>query len=154
MSQEDDGYKARQKAFRLLALRSRSKQEIRDKLTEKGFASPVVEQTISDLAGYGYLNDRSFARQLAHSLFTTRSWGFRRIAFAIRSRGIPDDILEEAIAELRHAHSEEESAADLIKRRFSGIDFKTASLPEKQRVINFLQRRGFSWETIHNVTKT
>jgi len=43
--------RVRQKAFRLLSLRPRSEKELRAKLKERGFASPVVERVMAYLLG-------------------------------------------------------------------------------------------------------
>lgn len=154
MSQESDLRQAKQIAYRMLARRGRSKQEMRDKLAEKGIAPSLIEQVIHDLVDYGYLNDDAFAHQLARSLFTTRGWGFSRIAFTLRSRGVPEDLVDTTIAKLRKDNSEEKTASSLLERRFSHFNFRTASLKEKHRVVDFLQRRGFSWETINRVIRT
>lgn len=151
MREGEDRKKARQTALRLLAYRGRSRQEIIDKLEGKGFSTEVVENTLDYVISCGYVDDRLLAQNLAEGLFTRKGWGFVRIALALRSRGIPSDVVEHTMGSFKKIHSEEETASALVKRRFSHINFRTASPSVKRRVANFLSRRGFTWETINRV---
>lgn len=153
MSEAEDRKKAKQTALRMLAYRGRSKQEIKGRLCEKGFASKIIQETLDYLSAYGYVDDQAYARELALSLCTHKGWGFGRIAYTLQSRGIPADMVDETISALKKTHSEEETASAIVKRRFSHIDFSKASPREKHRVISFLQRRGFSWTTINQITR-
>jgi regulatory protein len=153
MGEEEQRKKARQSALRMLTYRGRSRQELIEKLNKKGFSPDIVEETVAYAISCGYVNDRLLAQELAENIFTYKGWGFSRIAATLRSRGIPPDTVETAMSSLKEAHSEEETASAIVERRFSHITFPTASLSDKRRVTNFLQRRGFSWDTISRVMK-
>jgi len=151
MGEGEDQRKANQIALRFLSYRARSTQEIRDRLREKGVASPEAEKTVAYLMSCGYINDRSLAQDLARSLFANKGWGFGRIAATLRSRGVPPDLVDETLSSLKQTHSEAEAASAIIKRRFLHFDCRTAPPKEKKRVADFLQRRGFSWDTISRI---
>ena len=72
--------KARQKALRYLAYRSRSVEEVRSKLADQGFDDAVIKKVIDRFCDLGYLDDSNFAGQWARSLATHRLWGDRKIA--------------------------------------------------------------------------
>ncbi len=154
MEEGENQKKAKRIALRMLAYRGRSRQEITDKLREKGFSPIIIEDTLDYLESFGYVNDQSFALELATALFAHKGWGFRRIVYTLRSRGIPADVVHDTIASLSRSHSEEETALAIVKRRFSHIDFRSASPKERQRVASFLQRRGYSWDTINRVMRS
>jgi len=124
MSDEEELKKAKGIALRMLTYRDRSKQEMRDRLEQKGICASVIENVVTLLSDYGYLDDQTFAQRLARSLLETKNWGFS---------------------------SEEETALQIMKRRFSHFDLQEASSKEKRRIIQFLKRRGFSWDTISRV---
>ena len=151
MSDEEELKKAKGIALRMLTYRDRSKQEIRDKLEQKEISPCVIENVVTLLSDYGYLDDRAFAQRWARSLLETKNWGFSRIGVALRGRGLARELVEEAISQLREDYSEEETAFQIMKRRFSHFDLQEASSKEKRRVIAFLKRRGFSWDTISRV---
>ena len=148
MGDEEEFKKAEKIALRMLVFRDRSEQEIRDKLNQKGFSASVTEKIITKCSGHGYLDDRTFAERLARSLFTTKNWGFARIGATLRDRGVSSALVKETILQLREDYSEEEAALQIMKRRFCRFDFQKASSKEKHLLIQFLRRRGFSWETI------
>ena len=57
-----------ERAINLLTYRARTVEEMRERLLEKPWArAPIVAQVIEKLLAYGYLNDREFAREFAHS---------------------------------------------------------------------------------------
>jgi regulatory protein len=151
MSDEEELKKAKGIALRMLTYRDRSKQEIRDKLEQKGISACVIEDVVTLLSDYGYLDDQAFAQRWALSLLETKNWGFSRIGVALRGRGLARELVEETISQLREDYSEEETAFQIMKRRFSHFDLQEASSKEKRRVIGFLKRRGFSWDTISRV---
>jgi len=151
MSDEEELKKAKGIALSMLASRDRSKQEIRDKLKQQGISSAVIENVVRLFSEYGYLDDRTFAQRLAGNLLKTKNWGFSRIECALRERGFAPELVEETVAQLKEVHSEEETALQIMKRRFSHFDLQEGSLKEKRRIIQFLKRRGFSWETISRV---
>ena len=80
--------KAKQRAFRLLAMRARSEKELRSKLREKGFDESVVEAVASRLRELNYLNDESFAREWARNLAVNKLFGNRRIEASLMEKGV------------------------------------------------------------------
>jgi len=55
--------KAKQKAFRLLAVRARSEKELKSKLKEKGFDEAIVGEVTARLRELKFMDDRSVAGQ-------------------------------------------------------------------------------------------
>ena len=48
-------------ALRLLGLCDRSKNDLRERLSKKGYSAEVVESVISKLESYDYINDERYA---------------------------------------------------------------------------------------------
>ncbi|MCD6353632.1 MAG: regulatory protein RecX [Proteobacteria bacterium] len=151
MGDEEELKRAKKSALRMLAFRARSKQEMREKLSQKGFSASVTKKVLAYLIEYGYVNDNLFAQQLALGLFENKNWGFIRIRNTLKNRGVLPELVDKTIFQLKKNHSEEETALRILKRRFSHINLQEASLKEKKRIIQFFQQRGFSWETITKV---
>ena len=126
---------------------------MKERLAEKGVSGPIIERVVDRFTEYGYLNDHTFAQDLALRLFETKGWGFTRIGVKLRGRGVAADVVNEVVSQLRNHYSEQETALRLVQRRFSHINFQEASQQEKNRIILFLRRRGFSWETISRVVE-
>ena len=61
---------AKQVVYRLLKIRIRSEKEIREKLTQKEFDQPTVDQTLDFFRQTHFVDDRVFARKWIESRAT------------------------------------------------------------------------------------
>jgi len=138
-------------ALRFLALRPRSCKEVSEKLVEKGFIPSVIENVVTYLIDYGYLNDPKFAESLAVHLLENKKLGFARVGATLRERGLSPELVKATISQLQQNYSEEKTALQIMKRRFSNFNVPQATPKDKNRLVQFLRRRGFSWETISHV---
>lgn len=138
-------------AVKLLAWRDRSIAELELKLLDKGFSADVSADVIARLKKSGYLDDRRFAERWAESAVTNgRGYG-PRICHELLRRGVPREIVVEVIAGIADSYDEQETLSALVARKFAGFDPKSASDREKKRVVNYLQRRGFSTAAIFSI---
>ncbi|MFP2931289.1 regulatory protein RecX [Pyxidicoccus sp. 3LG] len=87
----DDGPDAVRRAtdacLKLLSMRSRSRQELEQALTRKGFAPKVREEALVRVQGWGYLDDARFAQERAASLLRIRDWTFDLSPYEWDARG-------------------------------------------------------------------
>jgi regulatory protein len=143
--------KAKGIALRLLSLRPRSCKEVSEKLVQKSFIPSVIENVVVYLIDYGYLNDQKFAQALAVHLLENKKFGFARIGATLKERGLSPELAKATIAHLKQNYSEEKTALQIVKRRFSRFNVRQATPKDKNRLVQFLRRRGFSWETISHV---
>ena len=131
-------------ALRLLTRRDRSSAELARKLGERGIAEPLVGEVVARLQGAGYLDDRRFARAWAESAVRSgRGYG-PRLRLELVRRGVPDEIVAEVLLDVAAEYEEKETLAALLARKFAGFNPAAASDREKRRVLQYLQRRGFS----------
>ncbi len=143
--------KAREAVFRLLKIRFRSEQEIRERLTRKQFSKETVEQTIPYFKELGLIDDRQFARKWISSRLL-KPFGINRIQFELRNKGIQDEIIHEALRNLTDDYPEEEIVFRLAKQQASKV--KNVDLNKsRQRIYGYLARRGFRSATIFKAFK-
>ncbi len=135
--------KARQKAFRLLALRARSEQELRAKLAEKGFDGETVNRVAAELHDLKYLDDETFARQWARNLAVNRLLGNRRIEMSLREKGIPADSARLVIEAIREEISEREAIRRIVRKKTKGRETVAPDNKEKRRLAHSLMGKGF-----------
>jgi len=135
--------KAEKKAYRLLALRAHSEQELRTKLRQGGFPEPVIAGVLEKCREFGYLNDGSFARQRARELAVNRLLGDRRIALDLHGKGVPEELLRQAIAEVREEIGEEEAIDRLLRKKTRGRVSAERDEKETARTARSLLGRGF-----------
>ena len=75
MSVPNGRQKARVTVFRFLGRRSYTRKELTDRLLQKGFAAPLVEETLTDFQAKGYQSDEEFARLFAREKQRSAGWG-------------------------------------------------------------------------------
>jgi regulatory protein len=148
---------ARTAALQYLSVRPRSEREIRDKLRDKEFAAPEIDQVVTALTRAGLINDHEFARTYIRNSMAVRPVGELQLRRKLLLLGVARPIIDEAIQEIGGQVDLNESATTLArqfldrKRRSaqSGDPRKT-----KQQLIGFLSRRGYSWPVISSAIKS
>ena len=132
----------RRSALRFLKIRPRSIGELRSKLGIKGFEANEIIETIQWLQDNRLVDDRAFTKSWIQYRLA-RPFGFRRIIAELKTKGISEEIIEEAVAQAQEDYSQEEKVMEVAKRRwerFASVDPQK----RKKRIYDFLLRRGFS----------
>ena len=143
--------RARQIVFRLLKIRNRSEKEISDRLKLKRFDDAIIDKTLQYFKDAQFIDDRQFARWWITSRLT-KPFGFKRIQFELRNKGISNEILKEELSEISSRVSEVQLVESLVKKRLARFK-EMDPLTQKRRLFDYLARRGFSLESINKVIK-
>lgn len=131
-------------AMRALARRDHSVAELERKLRGKDVSAGVTAEVIARLKHAGYLDDRRFAQRWAEAAVRNgRGYG-PRLRFELIRRGVSRELAAEVVGDIAGSYEEEETLAALVAKKFAQFDPLAASDREKNRVIAYLQRRGFS----------
>jgi len=142
-----------ERAFRMLARRPHSEREIHRKLREKGADGAGIARVLERLRELGYVDDAAFARGWAKGRAGGRLWGNRRIAAGLREKGIPAEIIQATLAELREEVDEGESLRLWLVRKLRGRDPATLEERERRRLARGLAARGFPSDLIVRALK-
>jgi len=138
-------------ALRFLKIRPRSVAELKVKLDGKGFDAGEIEITLNDLIASGLLDDRAFTKSWINYRLA-RPFGFRRIIQELKIKGVDQEIIDQALAELDGNYSPQEVALELARRRWQRLP-ALDPLKKKKRVLDFLLRRGFDADIAMKVIK-
>lgn len=144
---KDDIVKATDAIANLLSYRPRSTQEIRRRLTKKGYEEAVVEVAIERMTDLGYLNDRAFAKFWIESRNRGKPRGKRALQYELRNKGITNTLINELLDEMVDESSGAYKAAQKRIRRMRGA----TEFEFRRKVGAFLQRRGFGFEAVNQV---
>ena len=128
---------ARNAALRLLTVRSRAVEEIRNRLGQR-YGASVVEQTVARLQSEGLLNDAEFAQQWRSSRERRKPRSRGMIERELREKGVEDSVISETLEGYDSAGAAYRAAARYTARQ-SHCDRTTFD----RRVGTFLNRRGF-----------
>lgn len=134
---------ALEKAAALLALRSRTKRELRDALRLSAYPEEAIERVLARMEEAGYLDDADFAGHWATSR-STKGMGARRIRMELHHKGVDRDTIEAALSSL----DEQAQFDGALKAARKASNGKDPSNPrDRQKVIAALLRRGYDYDT-------
>src|SRR5581483_3123635 len=145
---------ARAVAFRFIGYMPRSRAEVERRLARADFAPEVVAKVVAECEAVGWIDDEAFARRWVEDRADRKKFGAARLAAELRRKGIDKESVTEALsaaseeAELERARAAARSRwrADVV----AGLAAEARDA-EKRKLVNFLQRRGFSWPIITQV---
>jgi len=152
VDQEGDPYSiANTIALNALVARAKSKGELLAHLKKRGVEDDVAQATIFRLQENGLINDSDFAKAWTQSRHTSKKLSKRIIAGELRTRGVDQSSIDEALDEIDD-ESEYRTAFSLGMKKYNTM---SRLEPEVQirRIQSLLQRKGFSFPTIARVIR-
>jgi len=149
---EEELSKAKSYAYRILARRMYTIKEVRDKLVERGYLDDVIQDVITTLERYGYLNDRVYAEEWIHSRMLAKPKGKIALSQELERKGVEKSIIEDALKQAFDESDEMSMALDLARRKARSYS-RDDPAAAKRKLQGFLLRRGFEFETVRDVIK-
>ena len=150
LTNSEQKQKLRNSALNLLSFRMRSLSELKRRLLKKGYDIQDIEPLLEEFDAKNILNDSEFALAFSRD--------------KIRSKGIGPSILR---VELSNHHLSRNLVEDTINLMYTEFPIDTllgnhlkkkkirrnSQLKEREqnRIVNFLKRKGFSWDDISRV---
>jgi len=136
----------RVRALKALGRREHSRQELQAKLLPFAEVPDELDALLDELEKRGWLSEARFVEQLTTT--RRRKFGVARIVHELREKGVSDDAISAAQAQLKAG--EVEAARAVWKKKFGKLP---RSLQERGKQARFLASRGFSAEVVHQVLK-
>lgn len=142
----------RSRALQCLARREYSRAELREKLSAHAGKdcdsnqSQNLDSLLDDLAERGWLSDDRAVTQLLHA--RRSRFGLRRIIHELHHKGISEELINDALPELKE--SEMETAREVWQKKFGALPHDAR---ERARQMRFMQARGFSLDMIFQVLR-
>jgi len=141
-----------------LSIRPRSEKEILDYLAKKQKNAPsltdeIIGQIIEKLKEYKFINDHEFTRFWIDQRVRSKHTPIRAIEYELSRKGIHKDLIDDALSDSEAKKEMDlKSAKELAQKK---MDFYRNLPPEKKRekVMTYLLRKGFSYDTVRKVVK-
>jgi regulatory protein len=137
---EDERETAFQSALRLIQLRPRSENEIRQKLLQRKEKDDVIQAVIERLKQSGLLNDEVFARDWIENRAELRPRSRRALAYELSQRGVERSVIETNLAEINDDEMAYRAAQNKA-RKFRDLDWSEFRL----KLYRYLAQRGFDY---------
>ena len=136
-----------QRAAKLLAAKSRSVAELRERLAERCPSKEVVETVIARLREYGYLDDERYALTYASSKVRQQPVGRRRLEQNLLmkkvDRKVADEVLDQVFAETPEAELIDRAIEKRVRLRG-----RPKTRAEAKSLFDHLLRQGFPFELV------
>ncbi len=132
--------------MRYLARREHSRAELHAKLQPYVQEGEDLDAVLDELEKRNWLSDARAASQMVDA--KRGRFGTQRISHELRQKGIAENLIDQAMPELRE--TELEAAREVWRKKFGTLP---QDQKEKARQVRFLQLRGFSLDTVLKVLK-
>ena len=116
------------------------------KLKVWGADGPFIETCLGRLSNSNLFDDARFASAFANDKSTIQRWGAQKIRMHLRSRGILDEYIQDALTRLE-PETQQLQIRELASRKWPAMKGKN-DYERTSKLIAFLMRKGFSYEDI------
>lgn len=139
-------------AYRMLAYRDRSIEEVRAGLAKKEFDEKTIATVIEELEGKSYLDDSKFAANYGRYLAVNKKVGPHYLVRALSQKGVDREIAKEAAEGIYpDKDAEKEEIKKLVEKRIKTYKKSLTPLQKKKRTYDLLLRRGFSHDAVAQI---
>ena len=142
------GKRAVKRAMHLLEQQERTEQKLREKLVQCGYPKEAVEDAVSYVKQYHYLDDGRYAR--IYIRYHQKDRSRARLEQDLMRRGVSKDMIAQAMEEEFSSDGKTQIRRLLEKKHFSTDE---ADQNEVRRMYQFLLRRGFCRADIVSVLR-
>jgi regulatory protein len=142
---EDETAKALAKALNFLGYRARSAHEIRERLKRDSWDEATIDRVLDKLKSLNLVEDRAFAQSWIEGRSLSKPRGSRALRQELRLKGVAREDIDAALQEaLPDDESEIENAVAALNSKARQWE-KLEGREREQKMLAFLQRRGFSF---------
>lgn len=140
--------KALSLAYRYLAFRPRTVEEVRKKLALKAekymFTQQEIDAVLELLKDQGYLNDLEFIKSFVNSRNLLKPKSQRMLTMELRKAGVSQVDIDMYFSE--NATDESGLALKALSKKMKSLSLISDGKIRFIKAISFLQRRGFSYD--------
>ncbi len=137
-----------QRTLEWVLMRPHSEKEARDylykKIYEKKLDREYIDLIIKKLKAKNYLNDEKFAEWWVENRFAKKGVSLKRVKMELMKKGINREVIERFLSE-----SERNDRDEILKI----IAKKRAKYPDDQKLIGYLVRQGFDYQTVKTIVE-
>ena len=139
-------------ALNLLAARAYTVRDMRRKLTQKGFETNEVTQTVDRLVSSGLLDDARFAAEYARQRLVVGGASKRRVEQLLAGKGLPQDLAKASVARVvEEEQVDTPGSMERIARKKVASMGGLEPFVARRRLFGFLARKGYDLDDIKQI---
>lgn len=143
--------RARNLSLHALSQRAVSRKELEDRLESRGLEEDLISQEIGALSGSGLIDDRALAHDLVDRYFQRGALGRRAVGLKLRARGLPEEIIREALDTIDE-ESEENVLRALAQRKVESLVGESREA-RSRKLGSYLLRKGFEPSRVYDLVR-
>ena len=142
---------ALQKAAAYCSLSEKCEYEVKEKLRTWDVSNTDVAKVIDQLRHDDFINDARYCTYYTRDKFRFNRWGKIKIGMMLRSKQLPEEEIENALAQIDEAEYEE-ALVVILQTKLKSLTYKYEY--EKQgKLFRFAQSRGFEHNIVSHVLR-
>lgn len=141
--------KALARASRYCAEQDRAEFDVRRKLNDWKVPEELHTEIIETLKKEKFIDETRFARTFVRSKFRNNRWGRIKIAYALRQKNIPEDLIAESLKELKD-EDYRRTLKELVAKKARTIK-SDSDYEKKQKVAQSMASKGYETGLIYEV---
>ena len=148
---QDPEARARGLVLDSLSRSARTRGQLADLLARKEVPEEIAESVLDRCTELGLVDDAAYAEAFTRSRHEHKGLGSRAIAFELRRRSVPDELVQEAVSVL-DSEQERKTAFRLASERQA----RMAGLPREvqaRRLAGFLARKGYGGDVVGSAVR-
>lgn len=132
------------KVLKYIMYKKRTEKEVRQKFSSS-VDENLLDEVIENLKELGYINDLRYVERAVNEFVAINTLSIREIEYKLYSKGVNNAIIEQYI------QSNIEELKEYEQQCAQKIYYKKHPTMEKEDIINFLRKKGYTSETIRNL---
>lgn len=144
--------RAKSRAINYISGKLKTKYEVRLKLKEKDFTEDIIDEVINILEKEEYLNDRLYCEVFIEDKKQLNGYGKNKIKSLLIQKGVSKSVFEDFLDEFEY-EEEFDNALKMGIKKLNLLSNEEDIFKKKQKLINYLAYRGFSFDCINDVLR-
>ncbi len=143
--------RAKSRTLHILDRYDKTEKELRDKLKENMYPPEAVDSAVEAAKKGRFLDDKRYAYQYVYEKSRTKSR--RMIEMELRNKGISDELISSAFAELSTETGDEDREEELIRKLIIKRipDPGNIDKAEKEKLFRYLTGKGFEFGKVKKI---
>jgi regulatory protein len=140
-----------QKILHFCSYQERNTREVEGKLKGWKVQKKRIASIIRMLQEEGFLNEERFAKVFAGGKFRVNRWGRERIAFELRMKGVPENLIKKGLEEIEEEEYHK-VLKELVEKKQTEL-WPVNDFTAREKIINFAYGKGYEFDHILSVIK-
>lgn len=148
---EENLINCKETALKIIERSYKTKKEMEKRLLEKGYNLEEINETLKFLERYNFINDESYTKAFIKN--KTKTQGKQKIKYALKNKGVSEEIIEEELSNLDMEREKENANILALKKYNILIKRENDKYKIKEKIIRFLISRGYNYEVAKDAVK-